>query len=134
MLTVMSAMLLVSSFGTYNIISTITYEKRHDIAIMKSFGMKEHLVRRIFIIESALIGLVGIIGGWGIGYLLCLAMSKITFFNPITGATVPIYIHYSVKQYLVVGGISLACCAFAAFFPARKATRANPVDIIRGAS
>ena len=134
MLTVMSAMLLVSSFGTYNIISTITYEKRHDIAIMKSFGMKEHLVRRIFIIESALIGLVGIIGGWAIGYLLCSAMSKITFFNPITGATVPIWIHYSVTQYLVVGGISLACCAFAAFFPARKATRANPVDIIRGAS
>ena len=35
MMTVMAAMLLVSSFATYNIISTITYEKRHDIALLE---------------------------------------------------------------------------------------------------
>ena len=50
-LTVMGAMLLTSSFATYNIISTITHEKRQDIAIMKSLGMREYAVRRIFIIE-----------------------------------------------------------------------------------
>ena len=70
-LTVMAAMLLTSSFATYNIISTITHEKRQDIAIMKSLGMHEVAVRRIFIIEAALIGVVGIIVGWLIGYLLC---------------------------------------------------------------
>jgi lipoprotein-releasing system permease protein len=36
MLTVMGAMLFTSCFATYNIISTITHEKRHDIAIAKS--------------------------------------------------------------------------------------------------
>jgi lipoprotein-releasing system permease protein len=41
-LTVMGAMLLTSSFATYNIISTITHEKRQDIAIMKSLGMREY--------------------------------------------------------------------------------------------
>ena len=46
-LTVMGAMLLTSSFATYNIISTITHEKRQDIAIMKSLGMREYAVRRI---------------------------------------------------------------------------------------
>jgi hypothetical protein len=40
-LTVMGAMLLTSSFATYNIISTITHEKRADIAIMKSLGMRD---------------------------------------------------------------------------------------------
>jgi len=58
-LTVMGAMLLSSSFATYNIISTITHEKRHDIAIMKSLGMREASVRRIFILESAMMGSVG---------------------------------------------------------------------------
>src|SRR6516162_7974558 len=62
-LTVMGAMLLTSSFATYNIISTITHEKRQDIAIMKSLGMREYWVRRIFIIESAIIGVVGIVFG-----------------------------------------------------------------------
>ena len=133
-LTVMGAMLLTSSFATYNIISTITHEKRQDIAIMKSLGMHEVAVRRIFIIEAAIIGVVGIIVGWLIGYLLCYGWSKITIYNPLTGSTVPLSIYYSLKHYIIVGGISLLCCTGAAFFPARKATRVHPVEIIRGAS
>jgi lipoprotein-releasing system permease protein len=133
-LTVMGAMLLTSSFASYNIISTITHEKRQDIAIMKSLGMREVAVRRIFIIEAAIIGVVGIIAGWLIGYLLCYGWSKITIFNPLTGSTVPLSIYYSLKHYILVGGISLLCCTGAAFFPARKATRVHPVEIIRGAS
>ena len=39
MYTVVGAILLVASFGTYNIISTITHEKTRDIAIMKSLGL-----------------------------------------------------------------------------------------------
>jgi lipoprotein-releasing system permease protein len=134
MLTVMGAMLLVSSFATYNIISTITYEKRHDIAIMKSLGMREAQVRRIFVIESAMIGAVGILCGWALGYAMCLGLAQITVFNPISGATVPLEIYRAPSQYMVSGAISIFCCAGAAFFPARKATRVHPVEIIRGAS
>jgi lipoprotein-releasing system permease protein len=130
----MGAMLLVSSFATYNIISTITYEKRHDIAIMKSLGMKEHRVRSIFIIEAAILGAVGIIFGWGLGFALCIAMSQITIFNPLSGNTVPLQMYYSVMQYVTSGLVSIGCCAVAAYFPARKATRVHPVEIIRGAS
>jgi lipoprotein-releasing system permease protein len=133
-LTVMGAMLLSSSFATYNIISTITHEKRHDIAIMKSLGMREASVRRIFILESAMMGSVGILFGWLLGYLLCYAWSLITIFNPLTGATVPLQIYYSPTHYIATGAISILCCAVAAFFPARKATRVHPVEIIRGAS
>ena len=133
-LTVMGAMLLTSCFATYNIISTITHEKRHDIAIMKSLGMREYAVRRIFIIESAMMGSVGILFGWLLGYLLCYGWSQITIFNPLTGATVPLQIYYSPMHYLASGAISILCCAVAAFFPARKATRVHPVEIIRGAS
>jgi lipoprotein-releasing system permease protein len=133
-LTVMGAMLLTSSFATYNIISTITNEKRQDIAIMKSLGMREVSVRRIFIIEAAIIGVVGMLAGWVIGYALCYSWSKITIYNTLTGTTVPISIYYSPLQYIIAGGISLLCCTGAAFFPARKATRVHPVEIIRGAS
>ena len=133
-LTVMGAMLLSSSFATYNIISTITHEKRHDIAIMKSLGMREASVRRIFILELAMMGSVGILFGWLLGYLLCYAWSLITIYNPLTGATVPLQIYYSPTHYLATGAISILCCAVAAFFPARKATRVHPVEIIRGAS
>jgi lipoprotein-releasing system permease protein len=133
-LTVMGAMLLTSSFATYNIISTITHEKRQDIAIMKSLGMRESSVRRIFIIEAAIIGVVGILFGWLLGYALCYGWSKITIYNTLTGTTIPLSIYYSPMHYVVSAGVSLICCTGAAFFPARKATRVHPVEIIRGAS
>jgi lipoprotein-releasing system permease protein len=133
-LTVMGAMLLSSSFATYNIISTITNEKRQDIAIMKSLGMRATSVRSIFIMEAAIIGLVGMIAGWAIGYALCYGWSQITIYNMLTGTNVPISIYYSPLHYIVAGGISLLCCTGAAFFPAHKATRVHPVEIIRGAS
>jgi lipoprotein-releasing system permease protein len=38
------------------------------------------------------------------------------------------------KHYLGTGLFSLVACGAAAFFPARKATRVHPVEIIRGAA
>src|SRR4029453_1560058 len=76
MYTVVGAILLVASFGTYNIISTITHEKARDIAIMKSLGLTERVVRSIFVIEGQILGLVGGLIGFGLGYLLCLALGS----------------------------------------------------------
>lgn len=131
---VMGAMLLVSTFGIYSIISTIINEKRHDIAIMKSFGMKEGFVRSIFLVESMIIGGLGIVAGWVIGYLLCWAVSKITYTNPLNGETQAIYIYYALAYYLAIAGVALISCTGAAYIPVRKATRVHPVDIIRGAA
>ena len=129
-----AAMLLASTFGIYSIISTITNEKRHDIAIMKSFGMKEGVVRSIFIIESAIIGAVGVLIGLGIGYLLCKGVSQITYKNPFVGKVQHIAIYYTYMHLAVIGGIALVACVASAFLPARKATMVPPVDIIRGAA
>jgi len=71
---------------------------------MKSLGMREYSVRRIFIIESAMMGTVGILFGWILGYLLCYGWSPITIFNPLTGATVPLQIYYSPMHYIASGG------------------------------
>ena len=134
MMLVMAAMMLASTFAIYSIISTITNEKRHDIAIMKSLGIKERRVQLIFIVESVIIGTVGVIAGSALGYLLCLAMGQITFTNPFTGSKEPIPIYFTPTNYGVVAILSLVCCAAAALFPSWKATRVHPVDIIRGAS
>jgi lipoprotein-releasing system permease protein len=64
MYTVVGAILLVASFGTFNIISTITHEKTRDIGIMKSLGFREATVRRIFVVEALGIGLIGCAAGW----------------------------------------------------------------------
>ncbi len=133
MFAVVGAILLVASFGTYNIISTITHEKTRDIAIMKSLGMPARTVRRIFVIEALMIGVMGVLAGWALGYAMSLAMGQVEFKSPFMDATrLPIL--YSPAHYLLAGSVALAASAIAGFFPARKAAALQPVDIIRGAS
>jgi lipoprotein-releasing system permease protein len=133
MYTIVGAILLVASFGTYNIISTITHEKTRDIAILKSLGFRDRTIRSIFIIEAVLIGLVGAMLGWILGYLLTRGLASLEFSNPFSDNNhLPVL--YSTKHYLLATGVALVSSLVAGYFPARAAARLHPVDIIRGAT
>jgi len=133
MYTVVGAILLVASFGTYNIISTITHEKTRDIAIMKSLGLTESTVRRIFVLEALIIGLIGALAGWMLGYAMTVALGTIEIKNPVVDATrLPVV--FSVVHYAMAAGVALASSLVAGYFPARKAAKVYPVEIIRGAT
>jgi lipoprotein-releasing system permease protein len=134
MYTVVGAILLVASFGTYNIISTITHEKTRDIAILKSLGLREATVRRIFVIEALLIGLTGTLAGWALGYGLIAALGTIEFKMSITTDLTRLPLIYSPLHYAVAAAVALGSSLVAGFFPARKAAGLYPVDIIRGAT
>ncbi len=133
MYTVVGAILLVASFGTYNIISTITHEKARDIAIMKSLGLNEFTVRAIFVIEALIIGLVGALVGFALGYLLSLALGSIVIKNPFMDAD-HLPLAYNYQHYLLAGAVALVSSVAAGYQPARKAARMHPVEIIRGAT
>jgi lipoprotein-releasing system permease protein len=133
MYTIVGAILLVASFGTYNIISTITHEKTRDIAIMKSLGFRERTVRMIFLIEAVIIGLIGAIIGWGLGYLMCRGLGSLEFKTPFSDSN-HLAIAYTWTHYAIATGVALGSSVIAGYFPARKASRLHPVDIIRGAT
>ena len=133
MYTIVGAILLVASFGTYNIISTITHEKTRDIAILKSLGFRDRTIRSIFIIESLLVGLAGSALGWVFGYLLTRGLASLEFKTPFSDYNhLPVL--YSAKHYVLATAVALASSFLAGYFPARAAARLNPVDIIRGAT
>ncbi len=133
MYAVVGAILLVASFGTYNIISTITHEKARDIAIMKSLGLSEYTVRMIFVVEAVIIGLVGAIVGFVLGYLLCRALGAVKITNPFMDSD-HLPLAYTYVHYLLAGLVAMVSSVAAGYQPARKAARGNPVEIIRGAT
>jgi lipoprotein-releasing system permease protein len=133
MYTIVGAILLVASFGTYNIISTITHEKARDIAIMKSLGLSEGTVRTIFVIEGQILGLVGGLIGFGLGYVLCLALGSIEIKSPFIDTT-RIPLAYSPWHYAIALGVAMVSSFAAGYVPARRAARVHPVEIIRGAT
>jgi len=133
MYAVVGAILLVASFGTYNIISTITHEKARDIAIMKSLGLSEFTVRMIFVTEALIIGLIGGLAGFMLGYLLCVALGSIRITNPFIDSNY-LPLAYTYVHYLMAGMVALVSSVAAGYAPARKAAREHPVEIIRGAT
>jgi lipoprotein-releasing system permease protein len=133
MYAVVGAILLVASFGTYNIVSTITHEKARDIAIMKSLGLSEFTVRSIFVVEAVIIGSAGALAGFLLGYLLCRALGAVRITNPFLDSEyLPIV--YSYPHYALAGLVAIVSSIAAGYQPARKAARAHPVEIIRGAT
>lgn len=133
MYTVVGAILLVAGFGIFNIISTITYEKTRDIAILKSLGFAEADMRRLFLIEGLVIGVGGSALGWAVGSGLSLALSRVRFEIPDVDMT-HLPLAWSPWHYLIATAFALASAGIAGYLPARRAARLNPVDIIRGAA
>ena len=133
MYTIVGAILLVASFGTYNIISTITHEKTRDIAIMKSLGFRDGTIRAIFMLEALFVGLVGAMLGWIFGYLLTRGLASLDFKTPYSDYNhLPVL--YSVKHYALATTVALFSSLIAGYFPARAAAKLHPVEIIRGAT
>lgn len=125
-------LLIVAGFGIYNILNMMIYEKMDSIAILKATGFSGKDVNMIFIVIALTIGVfggaLGLIGGLG----LSATIGQIPFKTASlpTVKTYPIF--YNPNFYLIGAIFSLVTTYFAGYFPSRKASKIDPVDIIRG--
>ena len=132
MYTVVSAILVVASFGIFNVISTVVMEKRRDIAILKSIGFRARDLRRIFLIQGVVIGGCGSLAGTLAGLGLMRVLAGIEIRPPGMNETVNLPIYWGADQLLIAAGFALLSAVTAAWLPARKAGAVHPVDILRG--
>ena len=131
MYSVVSAILLVASFGIYTVVSNSVIDKRRDIAIMRSIGFSERDLQLIFVFEGLALAVIGIFAGWLLGYGLMAILGSLKF--PIAGEDQYLPLDRSPRQYAIAAAASLLSGVIAAWLPARKAARVDPVDILRGA-
>ena len=127
-----ASILVVAGFGIFNVISTIVMEKARDIAIMRSIGMPHASVVAIFLIEGIVVGVMGMalgwLAGWGLGALIHMVPAP----TGHAGDRMPVKLAFSLFASASV--IALVSSIGAAWLPARKAARADPLTIIRGAA
>ena len=132
MYTVVSAVLLVAAFGIYNVISTVVMEKHRDIAILKSMGFYAADVQKIFLIQGVLLGIAGSMAGLPLGMAFMAGLMQIRFKPPGATETINMPIDWSVPQFLIATAFAMVAAILAAFLPARKGAKVQPVDILRG--
>jgi lipoprotein-releasing system permease protein len=125
-------LLIVAGFGIYNILNMMIYEKMDTIAILKATGFSGSDVRKIFLGIALSIGVVGGILGLAIGLGLSLIIDQIPFSTPSLPTITTYPVNYDGKYYLIGIIFAMVTTFFAGFFPARKASKVDPVVIIRG--
>lgn len=131
---IVGAIMVVASFGIFNIISTIVMEKRRDIAILISMGFRAFDVQVIFLVQGIVVGLLGMAMGWCIGYILLEMLASVQITIPGMTEKQGIALERGIFQYGMGGLFAVLSAVGAAWYPARKASQVRPVDIIRGAA
>ncbi|MEO8669502.1 MAG: ABC transporter permease [Bauldia sp.] len=124
--------LLLKSFALITIIIGIasalllsTYRRRPEIGIMRAMGAPRSFVVLVFVMQGAIIGLVGGLLGAGIGYGVLLAFPGRDEFKP---GGLPIDIAQGAYGVAIL--LTILSATLAAILPARAASRVDPVTAI----
>jgi len=134
MFSVVSAILVVAAFGIYNTISTIVMEKTRDIAIMKAMGFHARDLKRIFLLEGLIVGVLGSGLGVLLGLVLMRVLGEVAIRPPGVSEVVHLPIWWGAEQYALAILFAMLSCLAASYLPARRAGSVHPVDILRGAA
>jgi lipoprotein-releasing system permease protein len=125
-------LLIVAGFGIYNILNMMIYEKMDSIAIMKATGFSGKDVRRIFLSLSLIIGISGGLAGLVFGFIGSYLIDQIPFETASLPALKTMPMIYMPRYYITGILFAILTTWLAGFLPARRASKVDPVEIIRG--
>jgi lipoprotein-releasing system permease protein len=133
MFIILTLIILVAAFNIVGTLIMVVIEKTRDIAILKSMGATRRSIMKIFMIEGAVIGLVGTLLGLLGGYTLCKLLATYKFIE------LPSDVYYISTLPVQMNPLDVAIIALAAIvitlaasvYPAWQASRFDPAEAIR---
>jgi lipoprotein-releasing system permease protein len=141
MFIILSILVLIASMNIVSGLIMLVKNKGRDVGILRTMGLSEGSILRVFFICGALTGLVGTVVGVILGCLFAIYIDPIfAFVNWAMGGGVwdpSIRGIYALPAELHLGdvlkaiGLSLGLSFVVTIFPARRAARMNPVEALR---
>jgi len=134
MFVILTLIVLVAAFNIASTLIMMVMGKKKDIAILKAMGATDKSIRKIFVFKGMVIGTIGTILGMCLGFILC---TLLKYYNIIelTGdiyyftTTLPVKLEM-LDVFLIVAA-TMVVCFFATLYPARQASKFQPVEAIR---
>ena len=135
---------LIVLVAVFNIVSTmvmVVTEKQADIAILRTLGASSSSIMKIFVVQGATIGGLGLAIGVGVGVLLALNVEAIVasieslfgiqFIDPNLYYISQLPSDLQWGDVLVVGGGAFLATLVATLYPAWRASRIHPAEALR---
>lgn len=125
--------ILVASFSIVTALVMLVMEKTRDIAILMSMGATRQAVRRIFMLQGLVIGVVGTAAGFALGLSICWLLKRYQFIKLPPGVYsldyLPILLQWGDLALVAAGSVLM--CYLATLYPANRAASLEPVEALR---
>lgn len=127
---------LIVIVAALNIVASLVLlvmEKTRDIGILRTMGARAGVIRRIFIYQGLVIGLIGTAGGTVLGLVVSYLAERYELIKlPADVYQIP-YLPFRVEalDVVVVVGAAVAVCLLATLYPSRQAARIDPAEALR---
>ncbi|MDR0367392.1 MAG: FtsX-like permease family protein, partial [Rickettsiales bacterium] len=141
MFLILTLIILVASFNIISSLVMLVRDKSKDIAVFRTIGASKGSITRIFLIAGGIIGMGGTLVGLGLGLLISFNIEWVRQgFQLLTGTKLfPEDVYFLAEmpsrveagEVAAVGAMSLAISFLATLYPARKAARREPVEVLR---
>lgn len=129
-------LLLIVIVAAFNIVSTLTMvvtDKTREIGILRAMGLPAASVRRVFILQGAVIGLVGTVLGTALGMLLARLVDQrhLIALDPSVYFIDHLPVRVDPVDLALIVAASVVVATLATVYPARQAAGLAPVEAIR---
>jgi lipoprotein-releasing system permease protein len=141
MLYILFFIVIVAAFGITCTLITFIVMKTREIGLMKAIGATNQQVMWVFLAQSLIVSVLGVLTGVGLGLLAIAYRNEfLTLMRKLTGFQLfpaDIYGFSKLPALIMPGDIAIICggsliiCLLAAAFPARHASKLNPVEALR---
>jgi lipoprotein-releasing system permease protein len=135
---------LIIAVAAFNLVSTLVMtvtDKQPDIAILRTLGASPQSIMKIFMIQGALVGIMGTLAGVGLGVLVALNIDVIVpFIEHLFGIqflSKDIYLISEIPSDMrwpdvfKIGGVSVLLAFVATIYPSFSASRVKPAEALR---
>jgi lipoprotein-releasing system permease protein len=125
--------MVVAAFNIVGTLTMVVTDKTKEIGILRAMGLTSSAVARVFLLQGAVIGIVGTTVGLGLGLVTSYVVDKSGWvrINPAVYFIDHLPVHVELRDVLVVVGASLAIAVLATVYPSRTAANLTPVEAIR---
>jgi lipoprotein-releasing system permease protein len=124
---------LVAAMNILIALIMMVMEKHRDIAILLSMGARREQIRRIFMAEGVLIGVVGTAIGLVIGYTICYFANEYRWIRLDESVYSLSFVPFEPRSFdaIWIAGVAILVSFLATIYPAVSATRVVPVEALR---